>query len=297
MRYALGFITLFLISVAALAILWPHVVHLIPAGHKGVLFKRLSGGTVLNYTLEEGLHLVLPWNIVTVYDTRIQQKVTTLELLTSDRLKSKYDIEEIKVIPTPVGLDFSKRNLYKEFNLPENKKYFLYPASYFSHKNFDIIISLGKLIKDENLPFLIVLTIDERIASDFIKKMDKYNLNCIFNVGKVAGEFMPSLYQQCDVLLFPSLLETYGLPYIEAMAINKPILTSDLDFAHAICNEIAYYFDPFNAESILNVMLHYSDDDIELKKRLNVGKKKIELLPDWQKVFLEFEEQIEIILK
>lgn len=127
--------------------------------------------------------------------------------------------------------------------------------------------------------------------------MDKYNLNCIFNVGKVAGEFMPSLYQQCDVLLFPSLLETYGLPYIEAMAFDKPILTSDLDFAHAICNEIAYYFDPFNAESILNVMIHFSDDDIELKKRLNVGKKKIELLPDWQKVFLEFEEQIEIILK
>ena len=120
-RYALGFITLFLISVAAMAILWPHVVHLIPAGHKGVLFKRLSGGTVLNYTLEEGLHLVLPWNIVTVYDTRIQQKVTTLELLTSDRLKSKVTLS-FQFVVYPFNLPYLHKfigpNYYESVVLP-----------------------------------------------------------------------------------------------------------------------------------------------------------------------------------
>ena len=214
----------------------------------------------------------------------------------SNRLKLKYNIENVKVIPTPIGFDFSKSYCYKDFHLPENKQYFLYPATFSTHKNFDVLISLGELIKKENLPFLIVLTIDESVATDFIAKMKINKLDCIFNVGKIAGEYMPSLYQHCDVLLFPTLLETYGLPYIEAMAFEKPILTSDLDFAHTICDDVAYYFDPFNPKSILNIMKHFSDDDIELKKRLIAGKNKIKILPNWQQVFIAFEEEIEVIL-
>lgn len=215
----------------------------------------------------------------------------------SNRLKFKYNIENVKVIPTPIGIDFYKSNTYMEFNLPKNKKYFLYPASFSTHKNFDVFISLGKLIKEENLPFLIVLTIDERFATYFLEKININKLDCIFNVGKIAGVYMPSLFKQCDVMLFPSLLETYGLPYIEAMAFEKPILTSDLDFAHELCKDVAFYFDPFDAQSILNVMKHFSDDDFELKKRLKAGKNKIEILPNWQHVFFDFENQIELILK
>lgn len=120
-RYALGLITLFLILVITLAILWPHVVYLIPAGHKGVLFKRLYGGTVLNYTMKEGIHVVLPWNIVTIYDTRIQQKVTTLELLTSDRLKSKVTLS-FQFVVYPFNLPFLHKfigpNYYEAVVLP-----------------------------------------------------------------------------------------------------------------------------------------------------------------------------------
>lgn len=214
----------------------------------------------------------------------------------SNRLKLKYNIENVEVIPTPFGFDFSKSHSYKEFNLPENKQYFLYPATFSTHKNFDVLIRVAKLIKEENLPFLIVLTIDECVATNFIAKMKINKLDCIFNVGKIAREYMPSLYQHCDVLLFPTLLETYGLPYIEAMAFEKPILTSDLDFAHAICDDVAFYFDPFDADSILKVMIEYDADKEELKNKIIDGRKKVASLPDWKSVFGRFEEQIEVIL-
>lgn len=213
----------------------------------------------------------------------------------AQRLRQKYDISDLKIIPTPLGMSLPLQS-DNNFNLPVGKKYFLYPAGYATHKNFQIIFKLGRLIEEKGLPFLIVLTIDEEIAVDFLEKVKENNLCSIFNVGKLKSDEIALLYKLCDAMLFPSLLESYGLPYIEAMAFGKPILTSDLDFAHAICADVAFYFDPFDPDSILNVMKRYDDDKIQLEEKIRRGKVIVETLPDWKEVFLQFEEQIEIIL-
>jgi glycosyltransferase involved in cell wall biosynthesis len=214
----------------------------------------------------------------------------------SNRLKFKYNLENVRIIATPLGVSFSKTDSNYDFKLPESLRYFLFPASYSSHKNFDVILRLGKLISEEKLPFLIVLTLDEIEASDFLSKLKNEKLDCFFNVGKVDGVDMPALYQRCDVLLFPTLLETYGLPYLEAMALKKPILTSNLDFAMSVCGDVAYYFDPFSSLSIINVMKQYSHDPVDLEKRLEAGRRKTEAIPDWYHVFMAFENEIDILI-
>lgn len=73
-------------------VIWPYSVHIIPAGHLGVLYKRFAGGTDLDNVYTEGLTLTLPWNEMTIYTSQIQQKTTDIEVLTSDRLKSKMTI-------------------------------------------------------------------------------------------------------------------------------------------------------------------------------------------------------------
>jgi glycosyltransferase involved in cell wall biosynthesis len=214
----------------------------------------------------------------------------------ADRLMKKFSSQNVIIIPTPVGIYLSDNNEFYDLKLRRDKKYFFYPASYSTHKNFEIVLSLLKLIKEKNLPYVLVLTLDFEVASEFLEKIKSSNLDNVINLGKVNLELMPSLYKQVDALFFPSLLETYGLPYIEAMAFEKPILTSDLDFAQAICDDVAFYFDPFDAVSILNVMQHYDDDEIQLEERIRKGKAIVETLPHWKQVFLQFEEQIKIIL-
>ncbi len=91
-RHTLSITTGTLISLGLIVVLWPYCVHFIPAGSKGVLFKRLGSGTDLDIILNEGMAVTLPWNKVTVYTTRIQQQTTEIEVLTSDRLKSKMTI-------------------------------------------------------------------------------------------------------------------------------------------------------------------------------------------------------------
>lgn len=108
-KHALGIVSTFLILIGLIVVLWPYSVHYIPAGHKAVLFKRFAGGTDLDVILDEGTRITFPWDIVTIYNVQIQQKTTELELLTSDRLKSK------------VTLSF--QFLAYPFNLPLLHKY------------------------------------------------------------------------------------------------------------------------------------------------------------------------------
>lgn len=213
-----------------------------------------------------------------------------------NRLTKKYGLKNVVLLPTPIGNEFSDDQPYFDFALPKVGLKFLFPASYASHKNFDILFPLAKLIKENSLPYVIIITLDESNANDLLKKYEKERLNdVIINVGKIDSKFMPSLYRQTDVLFLPTLLESFGLPYVEAMAYEKPIITSDLDFAHDVCGDIALYFNPFEPDSILSVMKKVSAN-LKGINRITIGKEKIEKQPDWEGVFLKFQEQIELSL-
>jgi regulator of protease activity HflC (stomatin/prohibitin superfamily) len=64
-----------------------NIVYTIEAGNVGVLWKRFGGGTVLDATLPEGLHLVWPWDKVFIYDVRLRQLSQDFDVLSSDGLK------------------------------------------------------------------------------------------------------------------------------------------------------------------------------------------------------------------
>lgn len=104
-RHALLLISSMIVAGATIVVLWPYSFHLIPAGSKGVLFKPLTRGTDLDTLYEEGFVLTWPWSKLVIYDSRIQQKTTTLEVLTSDRLKSTITLSfQFSVNPTNLPL-------------------------------------------------------------------------------------------------------------------------------------------------------------------------------------------------
>ena len=87
-RHIVGILFTALLLFATVVILWPLVYVNIPAGHAGILFKNLGGGTDLERVLGEGANFVWPWNRVTQYDLRIQKDVQKVDVVTSDRLKT-----------------------------------------------------------------------------------------------------------------------------------------------------------------------------------------------------------------
>jgi len=67
-------------------VLYPHVVVTVPSGEVGVLWKRFGGGTVLDprQLKDEGIHFLLPWNELFLYDLRIQSLTETYNAISSD---------------------------------------------------------------------------------------------------------------------------------------------------------------------------------------------------------------------
>jgi regulator of protease activity HflC (stomatin/prohibitin superfamily) len=66
----------------------PEIFITIPAGHAGVLWLRLWGGTVTDSNaLNEGLHLISPWNRIYIYDARARVEHQTLNVVAGDGLQ------------------------------------------------------------------------------------------------------------------------------------------------------------------------------------------------------------------
>lgn len=85
--------------------------------------------------------------------------------------------------------------------------------------------------------------------------------------GFLSRDRLSSLYRQAELLVFPSLVETFGLPLIEAMASGLPVVTSNAAAMPEICGEAASYFDPLDVAGMTQAM-HSVLTDTALRQRL-----------------------------
>ena len=60
---------------------------------------------------------------------------------------------------------------------------------------------------------------------------------------------VPSLYEQTDIVFQPTLLECFTAVYPEAMRMRRPIVTTDLEFAHGLCGDAALYYSATDPEA------------------------------------------------
>lgn len=74
------------VTALVIIFLWPSMVITIRPGELGVLYSRFFGGTILDRTYEEGIHIIQPWDILYVYDVRVQEETQNIDVLTVDGL-------------------------------------------------------------------------------------------------------------------------------------------------------------------------------------------------------------------
>lgn len=84
---------LMVLTLLSLAIA-PSVLKIVGAGEAGVLFKTLKGGTETepHSTYGEGIHFIFPWDSFFLYDVRIQEKNTVIDVITKDGLTLQVEI-------------------------------------------------------------------------------------------------------------------------------------------------------------------------------------------------------------
>lgn len=221
------------------------------------------------------------------YSTNITSLIAQTETM-KQHLFNLYNLSDIQVVPNAVSIDNLSGGSLKDFNLPIGTK-FLYLSHYYPHKNIEIFLDVGKKIKAKNINFKLIITLNadqHQGAKKFINDVISCGLtDIIINVGAVNMEYVPSLYQQCDALLMPTLLESFSGTYVEAMYHKKPIFTSNYDFAIDVCKNAAVYFNPHDAEEILNVMSKVFDSERKRESMILEGTKVLNQMPGWNTTF------------
>jgi len=136
---------------------------------------------------------------------------------------------------------------------------FFYPSLSRPFKNFEIICKAVLLLTNKNIEnFKVILTIDGTEDSYSKEVLNHYkHLNNILFAGRLPHKEVLELYVKASCLLFPSRLETWGLPISEFSVYDKPIIVADLPYAHETASSSKYvsFFDPMNAEELAKKML------------------------------------------
>lgn len=168
-----------------------------------------------------------------------------------------------------------------------------YPSLPRPFKNFEIICEAAKSLYDKgykDINFYLTLNGTENKYANYIYENYK-NIKNIHFLGLIPKEKMEDWYQTMDSLIFPSKLETWGLPISEFKPYEKPMLLADLPYAKesAIGAHKVAFFNPDKKEELESIILDLYNKNFVKFKPNNITFE--------EKNFISFEELFDFILE
>ena len=161
-------------------------------------------------------------------------------------------------------------------------------TKYCAHKNIEGLVETYAAYRDDLADTLCVLTISadqHPNAPGVLRSIQRHGLTeHIITVGRIEQEQLGDYYLACDALLLPTFLESFTGTYIEAMQFGRPILTSDLDFAHEVCRDAAEYFDPWDTGAIRDAIVRLRDNSKLRQELVERGQRIMASRREWPEI-------------
>lgn len=118
---------------------------------------------------------------------------------------------------------------------------------------------------------LVIVGARDWTARRIVHAVERLQLrDAVHFTGLVQEDDLPGLYCGADLFVFPSLLEGFGLPVIEAMACGTPVVTSTSSSLPEVAGDAAVLVDPYDPAAIAHAMLRVLEDRalaLELRAR------------------------------
>jgi glycosyltransferase involved in cell wall biosynthesis/ubiquinone/menaquinone biosynthesis C-methylase UbiE len=146
----------------------------------------------------------------------------------------------------------------------------LYVAHAYAHKNHVKLIEAYARVRRTRPASSLLLTIDDpsnpsaTVTTDSCAAITRTILQTarehgveqdIIWLGSINSAEVAYAFQQAELLVFPSLVESFGLPLVEAMVYSCPIVAADRPYAHSVAEDAAVYFNPEDAEQMCSTLL------------------------------------------
>ena len=246
--------------------------NMVTTTHDLTLYKYNRTGqlpAVLNYTRNKGYQFFM-WNT-----HKKAAYVITPTKFVKDAVASKFNYPKDRIIVT---YESSEPPLVSKAIAPNPKpqKYILYVGNSFEHKNLERLAQAFQKVK-QNVPELQLVLAGKRdyYSEQLEEWIANKQISDVLFPGRVSDEELKWLYQNAEAYVFASLSEGFGLPPLEAMAHDCPVVSSKATCLPEVYGDAAVYFDPENVEEMAEVILSVLKNKKLQKKLVDNGKKQL----------------------
>ncbi|MDF1699132.1 MAG: glycosyltransferase family 1 protein [Saprospiraceae bacterium] len=136
-------------------------------------------------------------------------------------------------------------------------------------KNINAVIKAYSQISEKDRIPLFLIGNGKRHKKLLQKNINHFKLQkSIHILSNISSELLPTLYENAQMLIYPSLYEGFGLPVAEALLCSTPVITSNNSSLLEAGGPDSRYIDPYDAESIAHAII-----DIQSNTELSTSMK------------------------
>jgi glycosyltransferase involved in cell wall biosynthesis len=190
------------------------------------------------------LSQALRWRLMEAYLRACLPTVTKVVVQTEDmkdRLCRRYRLPPQNVAVVPSSAELPRE---EEAPCSSEEPYVCYVASGGHHKNHTILASMMAALRERHPSLVCRLTVDKSEVPALNREIERRSLASRFRFeGTVPHAAAIRLMRDAWAVVIPSKLESFGLPYYEALSVGVPIVAADRAFAREACGDAAFYAD------------------------------------------------------
>jgi glycosyltransferase involved in cell wall biosynthesis len=200
-----------------------------------------------------------------------------------EEFEKRYNIQNV-IISNP---DFTEETTRDKIELEKDKIHFFYPSFPRTFKNFELIFEMIPLLDKsvrEKVKFHFT-TIKDNPNKYAQYLFENYNsLEEVVFLEQISRAELLKYYNSVNCIIFPSKLETWGLPISEAKAFKKPILLANLPYAkESVGNyDLVSFFDVNNPKELALLITQFVHKTIVYQGNHFNSKGKFN---DWHTLF------------
>lgn len=178
----------------------------------------------------------------------------------------------------------------------QGKQFILYVGNAFPHKNLYRLADAHELLREKH-PVLHLVFAGK---TDFFQEqlgayIEEQNYRHVHQLGYVSDKQLSWLYDHAKAYVFPSLSEGFGLPGLEAMQHQTPLISSNATSLPEIYGDAAHYFDPLDTADIARAIDEVIRSKTRQEKLVAAGQTQLEKY-SWLKTAEKTAKQYEAVL-
>lgn len=228
-----------------------------------------------------GYHLVFK---AAVYKSK---KIIAPSMAVRTDLIERYKVTPNKILVTYEGVD---KRIAQRRSLDMKRPYFLYVGNAYPHKNLARLIEAIMLLNTKyNQKAILAIASARNVFTHKLEQLiNKFNAKeYVKMLGFVKDEELGGLMKNSSAFIFPSLIEGFGLPGLEAMSVGTLVLASDIPVFHEVYQDNAMFFDPIDLGSMVGTMTKaLSMTSSQREKMIKLGQKFVNKY-SWEKMAQE----------